>query len=159
MLCYADYAHLHRTLCIAVGSSPTTTGQGPYCLRLRWDYTIKQVARPTEVKRQFVSRWVGFGWHVVRLPAERPQWYHPQVPATIWQTTRIHTRAGSGEGGVMTILRTCICDAMALTVLIPLAILFLRVLRVAEWRDLRAASWIAAGAWILVAIVWLVGIR
>jgi hypothetical protein len=59
----------------------------------------------------------------------------------------------------MTILRTCICGAMALTVLIPLAILFLRVLRVAEWRDLRAASWIAAGAWLMVAIVWLVGIR
>ena len=59
----------------------------------------------------------------------------------------------------MTILPTCICGAMALTILIPLAILFLRVLRVAEWRDLRAACWIAAGAWVMVATVWLVGIR
>jgi hypothetical protein len=59
----------------------------------------------------------------------------------------------------MTVLRTCICGAVALTVLIPLAILFLRLLRVAEWRDLRAACWIAAGAWAMVAIIWLVGIR
>ena len=59
----------------------------------------------------------------------------------------------------MTPLRMCICGATALSLLLPLAILLLYVLRAARLRDLWEACWLAAAAWALVAIVWLVGVR
>ena len=59
----------------------------------------------------------------------------------------------------MTPLRACICSATALTVLFPLAVLFLYVLGAARLRELRVACWLAAAAWVLTAVVWLAGIR
>ncbi len=59
----------------------------------------------------------------------------------------------------MTSLHACVCGAIALTVLFPLAVLFLRMLGAARWQDLRDACWIAAGVWGLVAIAWIAGVR
>jgi hypothetical protein len=59
----------------------------------------------------------------------------------------------------MTPLRAGICGATALTVLFPLAVLFLVVLRAAQWRDLWATCRMVVAAWALVAVAWLVGIR
>ena len=59
----------------------------------------------------------------------------------------------------MTAFHACLSGAIALTVLFPLAVLFLRMLGAARWRDLRTACWIAAGAWCLVGIAWLAGVR
>ena len=59
----------------------------------------------------------------------------------------------------MTPLQMCMCGALALSVLFPLAILLLCVLGAAKLRDLWAAGRLALAAWAVVGVLWLVGVR